>query len=63
MERLVKNWKTSLIGVIILAGALFSLLTGKIDATGFMLILPTVLIMLRVKDTFLGKKPKTDQQG
>ena len=54
MERLFKNFKTTFLGLIILAVAIFALCTGRITGDVFTAILPTVLMLFRVKDTFIN---------
>lgn len=46
--------KTTIAGLMVLAFALFFLYSGKITAGEFISLMPFVIAMLRVKDTFLG---------
>lgn len=63
-KRLFENWKTTLLGLTILSVAIVTLITGKITGSEFALLLPTILLLFRVKDTVLGNKlgSKTQKQ-
>lgn len=45
-----QQYKTTAIGLIILAGSAWFLYNGKITGTEFGLLLPTVLILLGIND-------------
>lgn len=45
-----QQYKTTGIGLIILAGSMLCLYNGKITGTEFCLLLPTVLILLGIND-------------
>lgn len=53
-NRLLGNWCTSSIAVIILLFASVGVMIGKIEIDSYIAILPTVVILLRAKDTLLG---------
>jgi len=60
MERLWKQGKkTTILGLIILMVALFMLYTGKLTGSEFALLMPFILVLLRVKDTFLKASDNT----
>jgi len=54
--RIVDNWITSVAGLVLGVGMGYLLYTGKITFDNFCFILPTILILLGVKDTILGVK-------
>jgi hypothetical protein len=57
-KRIFKHWKTSIIGVVLLAISAIALLTGKATMTEFYISLPTILGFIYVKDTILKKNVK-----
>ncbi len=57
-KRVFKNWKTSLLGVVLLTVALFALLTGKATLTEVAVFLPTCLFLIYARDTFFKINPK-----
>lgn len=53
MKNIQKNilqYKTTLTGIILFAGSAWFLYQGKINAMEFILILPTILILLGIND-------------
>lgn len=53
-ERVVDNWITSVAGILLGGFMGFLLYQGKITFDNFCYILPTVLLLLGVKDTIVG---------
>ena len=62
IERIFNNWKTSVLAIVILVGALILLKMGKIVDTEFFALLPTVLGLLYVKDSMVDTKSYTPAQ-
>lgn len=52
-KRVFENWKTSLIGLVLLAGLSYCFYTKLITFDQFMISLPTVFGLIWVKDTVL----------
>lgn len=50
-DRMIKNWKSSLLGAILIVIASAALLTGKATLTEFMVFLPSALILIYTRDT------------
>jgi hypothetical protein len=55
-KRIFKNWKSSLVGLGLIAIATAALLTGKCTLTEWGLFLPTGLFMIYAQDSIF--KPK-----
>lgn len=55
-ERVIKNWMSSVIGIVIIAVCSYCLIIGKITGSNYLLILPVAISLLGVKDSILGKK-------
>ena len=53
-ERVFKNWKTSLLGVVLLIVSIVGLFMKVLDGNNFIMLIPTILFLFRVNDTFLG---------
>jgi len=49
-ERIFTHWKTTIIGLILLAVGIFLLVTGKATLTEFCVLLPVVLGLMYIKD-------------
>lgn len=60
--RLFKNWKTSVLAIVLLVGALILLKMGKIVDTEFYALLPTIVGLLYVKDSIVDTKNYTAAQ-
>ena len=56
--RVIQNWITTLIGVILFVGASYMFRTGKITWEEYVAILPTCLLLIRAKDSLLWGKAK-----
>jgi hypothetical protein len=56
--RLIKNWVTTLFGLITFAVATYLLQKGTITLESFIAALPTVALLFRAKDSLLWSKPK-----
>ncbi len=57
--RLVKNWKTSLLGIILLIVTIFLLYQKILKGGEFIALLPTILGLLYLPDTILkNAKPE-----
>lgn len=52
-ERLVLNWKTTLIGVVVIVVGIVALLIGKITGTEFLGFLTTAFPLLVAKDSLI----------
>lgn len=61
MTRLIKNWVTSITGLILLVFAGYLTYTEKIPWETFAAFIPTALLLFRAKDSLLWDKPKDDQ--
>lgn len=55
-KRIFKNWKSSLIGLLIGASATAVLVTGKASLTEYSLFAPVWLSLIFSKDSFFSKK-------
>lgn len=53
-SRVVNNWVTSVAGLVLAVGMGFMLYVGKITFDNFCFILPTILLLLGVKDSLVG---------
>jgi hypothetical protein len=60
-ERLIDNWKTTIIGLIILAVCIYCLVSDKMSGEVFAAIMPVVLLLFRVKDTALWFRDQSDR--
>ena len=58
MNRLFKNYVTTIVGLILLGGSAFMAYTGKITFTEFSAFLPTAFLLFRAKDSLLWGKSK-----
>jgi hypothetical protein len=58
--RIWDNWIASLAGLLLGVGMGILLYLGKITFDNFCFILPTILILLGVKDTLFGVKHEKD---
>jgi hypothetical protein len=56
-NRIFNNWKTSVLGLLLLAVSAVAMLTGKATMTEFYISLPTILGFIYVKDSIF--KPKS----
>jgi hypothetical protein len=57
-KRVFSNWKSSLIGIVILVVASAALLIGRASLTEFTALLPVVVGLFWVRDTFFKLDPK-----
>jgi hypothetical protein len=55
-NRVFKNWKTSVLGLLLLAISTIAMLTGKASMTEFYISLPTILGFIYVKDSVFKVK-------
>ena len=53
-ERVVNNWVTTVAGLVLGVGMGYMLYVGKITFDNFCFILPTILLLLGVKDSLIG---------
>jgi hypothetical protein len=60
-DRMIKNWKSSLLGLLLLIVACIALLIGKATLTEVGLFLPSALILIYTKDTIF--KINTDENN
>jgi hypothetical membrane protein len=51
-DRIFKNWKTSLLGLLIILFSSACVWAGKVDQTYFLILLTGGLFLLGVKDPF-----------
>lgn len=58
MKRLIDNYVTTIIGLIILVIAIFMFYNGKIDAVAFGSLITLGLTYVRAKDSLIGLTPK-----
>ena len=56
--RLIKNWITSLIGLLLLIGGAYLVFAGKLNFTEFSAFIPTCFLLFRAKDSLLWAKAK-----
>ena len=56
--RLIKNWITTVIGLVLLAGASYVFYISKITWQEYVAFIPLCLLMLRAKDSLLWGKAK-----
>ena len=56
--RVIKNWKTSLLGIILLLVTIFLLYLKILNGGEFIALLPTILGLLCLPDEILRKKAK-----
>ena len=52
-DRIITNWKTSLIGLVIIVVGIVALFTKIIDGTGFIGFITTAVPLIVAKDTLL----------
>jgi hypothetical protein len=55
-NRVFNNWKTSLLGLVLLTISAVAMLTGKATLTEFFISIPTILGLIYVKDSIFKVK-------
>jgi hypothetical protein len=50
-NRVFKNWKSSILGLVLLGVSITAMLTGKATMTEFYISLPTIIGFIYVKDS------------
>ena len=57
-NRVFKNWKSSVLGLVLLVVSCLAMLTGKATMTEFYISLPTIIGFIYVKDSIFNPKSK-----
>jgi hypothetical protein len=58
MNRLISNWYTSVMGLVVFALACYLLYAAKVDHVGFAALVTLALTLFRAKDSLIGLPAK-----